>query len=42
MGWSTTVVSPPDGDMSDYYRSLDKVQARGFATLWPTHGPPDH
>ncbi|WP_174299486.1 MBL fold metallo-hydrolase [Caulobacter sp. S45] len=40
MGWSTTVVSPPDGDMSDYYRSLDKVQARGFATLWPTHGPP--
>ena len=40
MGWSTTVVSPPDGDMGDYYRSLDKVQARGFATLWPTHGPP--
>lgn len=40
MGWSTTVVSPPDGDMGDYYASLDKVQARGFATLWPTHGPP--
>ena len=40
MGWSTTVVSPPDGDMGDYYESLDKVQARGFATLWPTHGPP--
>ena len=40
MGWSTTVVSPPDGDMSDYYRSLDRVQARGFSTLWPTHGPP--
>lgn len=40
MGWSTTVVSPPDGDMSDYYRSLDKVQARGFSTLWPCHGPP--
>ncbi len=40
MGWSTTVVSPPDGNMSDYYASLDKVQARGFATLWPTHGPP--
>ena len=40
MGWSTTVVSPPDGDMGDYYDSLDKVQARGFDTLWPTHGPP--
>jgi glyoxylase-like metal-dependent hydrolase (beta-lactamase superfamily II) len=26
--------------MSDYYASLDKVAARGFATLWPTHGPP--
>ena len=40
MGWSTTVISPPDGNMGDYYRSLDKVKARGFATLWPTHGPP--
>jgi glyoxylase-like metal-dependent hydrolase (beta-lactamase superfamily II) len=40
MGWSTTVVSPPDGDMGDYYASLDKVQARNFTTLWPTHGPP--
>ena len=40
MGWSTTVVSPPDGDMTDYYASLAKVRARGFATLVPTHGPP--
>jgi glyoxylase-like metal-dependent hydrolase (beta-lactamase superfamily II) len=40
MGWSTTVVSPPHGDMTAYYASLDKVAARGFATLWPTHGPP--
>lgn len=40
MGWSTTVVSPPDGDMSAYYASLDKVAARDFSTLWPTHGPP--
>jgi glyoxylase-like metal-dependent hydrolase (beta-lactamase superfamily II) len=40
MGWSTTVISPPDGDMTDYYASLDKAAARGFATLWPTHGPP--
>ncbi|HEX4180731.1 MAG TPA: MBL fold metallo-hydrolase [Caulobacteraceae bacterium] len=40
MGWSTTVISPPHGDMTDYYASLDKVAARGFTTLWPTHGPP--
>jgi len=40
MGWSTTVISQPDGDMTDYYASLDKVAARGFGILWPTHGPP--
>ncbi len=40
MGWSTTVISPPDGDMDDYLRSLEKVRARGFDVLWPTHGPP--
>lgn len=40
MGWSTTVVAPPDGDMADYMASLDAVIARGFSTLWPTHGAP--
>ena len=40
MGWSTTVVSPPDGDMTDYMNSLDVIKAREFTTLWPTHGPP--
>ena len=40
MGWSTTVVSPPDGDMRDYIDSLRKVMARDDATLWPTHGAP--
>lgn len=39
MGWSTTVVAAPDGDMADYFRSLDRVIAREFRTLWPTHGP---
>ena len=39
MGWSTTVITPPDGDMTDYMRSLEEVRRRGFATLWPTHGP---
>lgn len=40
MGWSTTVVAPPDGDMDAYLASLEAVIARGFSTLWPTHGPP--
>ena len=40
MGWSTTVVSPPDGDMRDYIDSLRKVIARDDSTLWPTHGAP--
>ena len=40
MGWSTTVVIPPDGDMTDYYASLRKVMAGGYGALWPTHGPP--
>jgi glyoxylase-like metal-dependent hydrolase (beta-lactamase superfamily II) len=40
MGWSTTVIAPPDGDMTDYMESLARVRSLGFATLWPTHGPP--
>ena len=39
MGWSTTVVSPPDGDMTAYMASLDKLLARGDRRYWPTHGP---
>lgn len=38
MGWSTSVVSPPDGHMGDYLDSLERVLARGFKQLWPTHG----
>ncbi len=40
MGWSTTVITPPDGDMTDYLASLEAIRARNFTTLWPTHGPP--
>jgi glyoxylase-like metal-dependent hydrolase (beta-lactamase superfamily II) len=40
MGWSTTVITPPDGDMSAYLQSLATIRARNFTTLWPTHGPP--
>ena len=40
MGWSTTVVSPPDGDMAAYIDSLRKVAGRRERVLWPTHGAP--
>lgn len=40
MGWSTTVVSPPDGNMADYVASLKKVIDRNDAVLYPTHGNP--
>jgi glyoxylase-like metal-dependent hydrolase (beta-lactamase superfamily II) len=40
MGWSTTVITPPDGDMTDYLASLEAIRARTFDVLWPTHGPP--
>jgi glyoxylase-like metal-dependent hydrolase (beta-lactamase superfamily II) len=39
MGWSTSVVSPPDGDMADYMASLDRLIARDDAVLLPGHGP---
>lgn len=38
MGWATSIVSPPDGDMSDYMRSLDRLIAAAPARLWPGHG----
>ena len=41
MGWSTTVVSPPDGDMRAYCASLRKLQNRvGDQVYYPTHGGP--
>lgn len=38
MGWSTSIVSPPDGDMGDYMQSLEKLLDRDEAVYWPTHG----
>jgi glyoxylase-like metal-dependent hydrolase (beta-lactamase superfamily II) len=40
MGWSTTVVSPPDGDMADYMASLDKLITRTDLVYYPAHGEP--
>jgi glyoxylase-like metal-dependent hydrolase (beta-lactamase superfamily II) len=39
MGWSTTVVVPPDGDMADYMASLVRLKAREDRIYYPAHGP---
>ena len=39
MGWSTTVVVPPDGDMAEYMRSLEKLRQRDDRVYYPAHGP---
>ena len=39
MGWSTTVVFPPDGDMAAYMASLAKLQQRDDRIYYPAHGP---
>ncbi|WP_448582134.1 MBL fold metallo-hydrolase [Thermaurantiacus sp.] len=40
MGWSTTVVAPPDGDMAAYMASLAKLLERADQRYYPTHGAP--
>jgi glyoxylase-like metal-dependent hydrolase (beta-lactamase superfamily II) len=39
MGWSTSVIAPPDGDMAAYMGSLAKLLDRPDTVYWPTHGP---
>jgi len=40
MGWSTTVIVPPDGDMTQYLASLRRLLERDDAIYYPTHGDP--
>lgn len=40
MGWSTSVISPPDGDMAAYMASLEKLLTRDDELYYPTHGNP--
>ncbi|MBT2185525.1 MBL fold metallo-hydrolase [Sphingobium nicotianae] len=40
MGWSTSVVSPPDGDMTDYLASLERLVRRDDRIYYPAHGDP--
>jgi glyoxylase-like metal-dependent hydrolase (beta-lactamase superfamily II) len=39
MRWSTSVISPPTGDLRAYLASLRLVAERPEHTYWPTHGP---
>ena len=39
MGWSTSVVVPPDGDMAAYMASLAKLHERDDRIYYPAHGP---
>jgi glyoxylase-like metal-dependent hydrolase (beta-lactamase superfamily II) len=40
MAWSTSIISPPDGDMADYMASLKLLLQRDDALYYPTHGVP--
>jgi glyoxylase-like metal-dependent hydrolase (beta-lactamase superfamily II) len=40
MGWSTTVISPPDGRITDYLANLRRLLGRDDRVYYPTHGPP--
>ena len=39
MAWSTSVIAPPDGNMADYFASLEKLMRRSEEVYWPGHGP---
>lgn len=40
MGWASSLVSPPDGDMGAYMESLARLAALGARRLHPGHGDP--
>jgi glyoxylase-like metal-dependent hydrolase (beta-lactamase superfamily II) len=40
MGWSSSVIAPPDGNMAAYMAGLERLIARADAILYPTHGAP--
>jgi hydroxyacylglutathione hydrolase len=42
MGWATTMISPPDGDLGAFRASLARLRARPDAVYYPGHGAPVH
>ncbi|MDX8348904.1 MBL fold metallo-hydrolase [Cognatiyoonia sp. IB215446] len=39
MGWASSLVSPPDGDLTDFMQSCEKLSAIDATTYFPAHGP---
>ena len=42
MGWASSLVSPPDGDLSDFMTSCSRLQSREWRVFYPGHGAPVH
>ena len=40
LGWGTAIIAPPDGNMADYLRSLERLRALRLGFIFPGHGPP--
>lgn len=40
LGWSSTLISPPDGDLLDFFCSMEVIEALGATRLFPAHGDP--
>ncbi|XDA99749.1 MBL fold metallo-hydrolase [Sulfitobacter sp. LCG007] len=40
MGWASSLVSPPDGDLTDFMQSCDRLRARSWRVFHPGHGAP--
>ncbi|OYX45580.1 MAG: MBL fold metallo-hydrolase [Rhodobacterales bacterium 32-67-9] len=40
MGWASSLISPPDGDMGAYMAALDRLAGHGAGRLYPGHGDP--
>lgn len=40
LGWSSTLISPPDGDLAEFFRSMEIISAVNAARLFPAHGDP--
>ncbi|GIT91746.1 MBL fold hydrolase [Jannaschia pagri] len=38
MGWASTLISPPDGDLGQFLTSLDRLADLGAERFWPGHG----
>lgn len=40
MGWASSLVSPPDGDLTDFMVSCEKLRTRNWRMFYPGHGAP--